>query len=220
MNHFTKIIRLALTSTILSFSICINTFAFSANDLTIHNDGDISTESRNLILNSLNKLPEDVLEYYDSCNGEIYLVDRPLPDKYNDYTINPRAVGLFFPYTNEISVRMDEYGLEHEYTVDHDNRTIVHEIGHFLYSKTYAYLDDSSKATAAHNYEYWKNYNPKCYNENETFAEIYSWYIFDMIDLDDDTINMYKDAEKICSILVENDIEPGPGTVHVVKDKK
>ena len=38
--------------------------------------------------------------------------------------------------------------------------------------------------------------------------------------LDNDTIEMYKEAENICSILLNYDIEQGPGMVDYINNKK
>lgn len=69
------------------------------------------------------------------------------------------------------------------------------------------------------NYNYYNKYNGRCYDENETFAEMYSWVKGDMADVDENTINLYQEAEAICKVLFETEnLEIGPGTISKIQE--
>lgn len=218
-HHVTKLFNSIILSIMFSILLCNTVFAFSVTDLDIHIDDTVTEETKTMINNSLDLLPDHVLEYFDKVGGEIYLVDAPLYVRYPEIRIPSNAVGLYFPFDNKIAIRVDVEGLRNDYD-DTYNKTIVHEMGHFLYSNTYPYLSTENQTIANDNYEYWSKYSSDCYNMHETFAELYSWYIFDMMNLDESTETMYQESENICSILLENDMEHGPGTEIDIQNKK
>lgn len=220
MHYYIKKISILFISFIISlFGLCSISYGSITEDVEVHGYESESEDVKYIICHSLSIIPDDVLKYYNKLDGEIYLIDGPLYDKYQYDNVNNDTIGLYFSHSNEIAIRTDvllDIDSSNVY-----NRAILHEFGHFLYNKTYLYLYEESKNKVKENYEYYKNYNPACYNEDETFAELYSWYLSGNIKmLDSDTIEMYKEAENICSILINNNIEQGPGMINLVNDKK
>ena len=218
--HYIKKINIIFIALIISlFAVCDISYGAIIENVEIHGYESESEEVKYIIDHSLSIIPDDVLKYYNKLNGEIYLINGSLYNKYQYYNVNNDTIGLYFSYNNEIAIRTDVL-----LNIDSSNvysRAILHEFGHFLYNKTYLYLNEESKNKVKENYEYYKNYNPACYNEDETFAELYSWYLSGNTKmLNNDTIEMYKEAENICSILINNNIEQGPGMVELVNDKK
>ena len=218
--HYIKKISILFISLIISlFGLCNTSYGAIVEDIKINGYESESEEVRDIIDHSLSIIPNDVLKYYNKLDGEIYLIDGPLYNKYQYDNVNNDTIGLYLSHSNEIAIRTDVL-----LNIDSSNiysRAILHEFGHFLYNKTYLYLHDESKNKVKENYEYYKNYNPTCYNEDETFAELYSWYLSGNTKmLDNDTIEMYKEAENICSILLNYDIEQGPGIVDYINNKK
>lgn len=217
--HYIKKISILFISLIISlFGLCNTSYGAIVEDIKINGYESESEEVRDIIDHSLSIIPNDVLKYYNKLDGEIYLIDGPLYNKYQYDNVNNDTIGLYLSHSNEIAIRTDVL-----LNIDSSNiysRAILHEFGHFLYNKTYLYLHDESKNKVKENYEYYKNYNPACYNEDETFAELYSWYLSGNTKmLDNDTIEMYKEAENICSILLNYDIEQGPGMVDYINNK-
>lgn len=218
--HYVKKISIVFIILFISlFIVCDISYGAIVEDIKINGYESESEEVRDIIDHSLSIIPDDVLNYYNKLNGEIYLINGPLYDKYQYDDINNDTIGLYFSYDNEIAIRTDVL-LDID-SSDVYSRAILHEFGHFLYNKTYLYLYEESKNKVKENYEYYKNYNPTCYNEDETFAELYSWYLSGNTKmLDNDTIEVYKEAENICSILLNNNIEQGPGIVDYINNKK
>lgn len=218
--HYIKKINIIFIALIISlFAVCDISYGATIENVEIHGYESESEEVKYIIDHSLSIIPDDVLKYYNKLNGEIYLINGSLYNKYQYDNVNNDTIGLYFSYNNEIAIRTDVL-----LNIDSSNvysRAILHEFGHFLYNKTYLYLNEESKNKVKENYEYYKNYNPACYNEDETFAELYSWYLSGNTKmLNNDTIEIYKEAENICSILINNNIEQGPGMVELVNDKK
>lgn len=218
--HYIKKISILFISLIISlFGLCNTSYGAIVKDVEIHWYESKSEDIKYIIDHSLSIIPNDVLKYYNKLDGEIYLIDGPLYNKYQYDNVNNDTIGLYLSHSNEIAIRTDVL-----LNIDSSNiysRAILHEFGHFLYNKTYLYLYEESKNKVKENYEYYKNYNPACYNEDETFAELYSWYLSGNTKmLDNDTIEMYKEAENICSILLNYDIEQGPGMVDYINNKK
>lgn len=218
--HYIKKISILFISLIISlFDLCNISYGAIVKDVEIHWYESKSEDIKYIIDYSLSIIPNDVLKYYNKLDGEIYLIDGPLYNKYQYDNVNNDTIGLYLSHSNEIAIRTDVL-LDID-SSDVYSRAILHEFGHFLYNKTYLYLHDESKNKVKENYEYYKNYNPACYNEDETFAELYSWYLSGNTKmLDNDTIEMYKEAENICSILLNYDIEQGPGMVDYINNKK
>lgn len=218
--HYIKKINILFISLIISlFGLCNTSYGAIVEDIEIHGYESESEEVRDIIDHSLSIIPDDVLKYYNKLDGEIYLIDGSLYNKYQYDNVNNDTIGLYFSHSNKIVIRTDVL-----LNIDSSNvysRAMLHEFGHFLYNKTYLYLYNESKNKVKDNYEYYKNYNSACYNEDETFAELYSWYLSGNTKmLDNDTIEMYKEAENMCSILIDNNIEQGPGTIELVNNKK
>lgn len=218
--HYIKKISIIFIAIIISlFAVCDISYGATIENVEIHGYESESEEVKYIIDHSLSIIPNDVLKYYNKLDGEIYLINGSLYNKYQYDNVNDDTIGLYFSYNNEIAIRTDVL-----LNIDSSNvysRAILHEFGHFLYNKTYLYLNEESKNKVKENYKYYKNYNPACYNEDETFAELYSWYLSGNTKmLNNDTIEIYKEAENICSILINNNIEQGPGMVELVNDKK
>lgn len=218
--HYIKKISITFIILFISlFIICDISYGAIVEDIKINGYESESEDIKYIIDHSLSIIPNDVLNYYNKLDGEIYLIDGPLYNKYQYDNVNNDTIGLYLSHSNEIAIRTDVL-----LNIDSSNiysRAILHEFGHFLYNKTYLYLYEESKNKVKENYEYYKNYNPACYNEDETFAELYSWYLSGNTKmLDNDTIEMYKEAENICSILLNYDIEQGPGIVDYINNKK
>ena len=218
--HYIKKISILFISLIISlFGLCNTSHGAIVEDIKINGYESESEDIKYIVDHSLSIIPNDVLKYYNKLDGEIYLIDGPLYNKYQYDNVNNDTIGLYLSHSNEIAIRTDVL-----LNIDSSNiysRAILHEFGHFLYNKTYLYLHDESKNKVKENYEYYKNYNPACYNEDETFAELYSWYLSGNTKmLDNDTIEMYKEAENICSILLNYNIEQGPGMVDYINNKK
>lgn len=198
-----------------TFSIMTNTvFAADTNNIRIHNINSFPNETIKQIDNVISLLPDSVVNYYNECGGDVYLINGPLT---RDGVLSPDILGLYYFNTSDIYIRADNE------IVNNPSHSLInstlHEFGHFLYTKLYSLLSDESKQTLTNNYNYYSKYNGRCYNENETFAEMYSWYRGNMSDVDDKTISLYQEAEYICKTLYDLDVtEIGPGTINQIKE--
>ena len=207
---------------VLIISLFFNTnisYGATIENVKVHDYEQESDNVKYIIENSLSIIPDDILEYYNKLNGEIYLINGTLHDKYPYDNIDDNTIGLYNSYSNEIAIRTDVL-LDMDYSNTY-SRAVLHEFGHFLYNKTYLYLYEDSKNKVKENYDYYKNYSPACYSEDETFAELYVYYLSGNTKMiDSDTIEIYKEAENICFILLNYDIEQGPGMVDYINNKK
>ena len=197
------------------FYIMTNTsFAAELSDIRTHNLDTLPKETIKQIDAAVQLLPEEIVDYYNQCGGEVYFVNGLLT---RDGSVQSDLLGLYYLDTSDIYIRADnEITTNPSYSL---KNSLIHEFGHFLYFKTYGSLSNESKQTLTNNYNYYNKYNGRCYDENETFAEMYSWVKGDMADVDENTINLYQEAEAICKVLLETEnLEIGPGTISKIQE--
>lgn len=192
-------------------SVMTNTaYAATLEDFANTKGTELLTEASTEFLNDgLAEVPDDIIRYYNAAGGIMEFVDGVLE-------LMPEANGLYYHQSSDIQVRVDDK------TVYNQNicypGIITHEIGHFIYAKTYSEWSDNAKEQLTNSQQYWQKYCRECKDEDETFATLYSWYRYSKgggaINLKKDEIEMILEAEKLCGKIVqwvEDGNEYGPG---------
>ena len=179
---------------LLSNSLLVN--AAEMKELNCYGLENVPINVQDDINNSLKNVSDSVINLYNILDGKIYFDDGQLI--YNG--ISEDVVGLYYE-DYEIHIATNEE-LFNNPNINY-SEIIVHELGHFVYHKTYNLLSEKSKQTLQENYNYWKGHTLSCYDENETFAEMYIWYCNDSINVNDETKEMYLESQRICEELYE-----------------
>ena len=202
-------ITLSLLTITSTMTAPVPAFAADISQISVTGIDNISQETQLKINDAFKNISDDVIRLYNAVGGEVNFVDELLDrgmGKQQD------LMGLYFLYDSDIQVRADDATENNPNTYIPGN--LMHEIGHFIYHKAVPFLSDESKTELQACYDYWKQYSPECYNEDETFATMYAWDKAGMNDLDESTLAMIREAESICGVLaehMENGQEVGPG---------
>lgn len=125
----------------------------------------------------LDRVPDYVLNEYFSKGYHMefksgYLKDTATPDT---------AMACYYFDNKEINIRTD---LENVRGFTFGNkgiwmgRNMMHELGHYYYDKYKNKLSDEAKEQVHLNYINRKDWDPSCYNEDETFA-VFFMYFYD-----------------------------------------
>lgn len=187
----------------------LTAFAADISNVPMYGYDSLSQETQLKINEVFQNISDDTIKLYNAANGKIEFVKSVL-DRGNGKESD--VMGLYFFDDSKIQIRADDVTQNNPST--YIPGSVAHEIGHFVYHKTYPFLSEESKETLSSCYSYWSQYSPECYNEDETFATMYAWEKADMHELDENTLGMIHETETICGILaeyIENGQEVGPG---------
>lgn len=147
-------------------------------------DIPVSSEKMECIDTSIKNIPSNVVDLYNNYGGTITFTDEVLD---NDKYLN----GIYWHDTYNIEIRIRN---EEEEGIDYNLAKILpHELGHFVYFRTYDKWEDFMKDSLFRSFDYWSKYNLDCYDREETFAELYAWQM-----LEYDKWDFVNYANKLC----------------------
>lgn len=118
----------------------------------------------------LEQFPDYMLINYLNHGGKITFKNGAVAEE--------SAIGRYWWDSKKIYIRADLYNVYPEYQNFDDEYawTILHEIGHFYYRNYLYRLDNSTKEMLKDNNSFYRDVYDSCYNDDETFAEIFSLY--------------------------------------------
>ncbi len=133
---------------------------------------------------------------------------------------NENTKGLYWHRTSNIEICIMEKWDPLQYY-----QTVTHELGNFLYFKTYPLWSQEMKDQLETQFQYWKPYSEECPDKEETFAFLYAMYrAYGSPYLSEECMQMIRDAEEICTKLYNADLEGldisvGPGVIGKVRSE-
>lgn len=191
MRNFTKMIIAML----LFFSFPISTQAATLSDFTsVKNVDMLSDDGYQVINDGLKNIPQCIPDLYNNEHATIEFTSKNLAGEDN-------VMGLCYVDSSDIFIKYRESLLSDPNL--NLGTSLPHELGHFIYEKTRSYWSESAKKQITSSYNYWKKYSLACYNENETFATLYSWYVNNDGCLTNDEIKMMEEIHEVCNELAE-----------------
>lgn len=191
MRNFTKMIIAML----LFFSFPISTQAATLSDFTsVKNVDMLSDDGYQVINDGLKNIPQCIPDLYNNEHATIEFTSKNLAGEDN-------VMGLCYVDSSDIFIKYRESLLSDPNL--NLGTSLPHELGHFIYDKTRFYWSESAKKQITSSYNYWKKYSLACYNENETFATLYSWYVNNDGCLTSDEIKMMEEIHEVCNELAE-----------------
>ena len=191
MRNFTKMIIAML----LFFSFPISTQAATLSDFTsVKNVDMLSDDGYQVIDESLKNIPQCIPDLYNRELATIEFTSKNLAGEDN-------VMGLCYVDSSDIFIKYRESLLSDPNL--NLGVSLPHELGHFIYEKTRSYWSESAKKQITSSYNYWKKYSLACYNEHETFATLYSWYVNNDGCLTSDEIKMMEEIHEVCNELAE-----------------
>lgn len=191
MRNFTKMIIAML----LFFSFPISTQAATLSDFTsVKNVDMLSDDGYQVINDGLKNIPQCIPDLYNNEHATIEFTSKNLAGEDN-------VMGLCYVDSSDIFIKYRESLLSDPNL--NLGTSLPHELGHFIYEKTRSYWSESAKKQITSSYNYWKKYSLACYNENETFATLYSWYVNNDGCLTSDEIKMMEEIHEVCNELAE-----------------
>lgn len=191
MRNFTKMIIAML----LFFSFPISTQAATLSDFTsVKNVDMLSDDGYQVINDGLKNIPQCIPDLYNNEHATIEFTSKNLAGEDN-------VMGLYYVDSSDIFIKYRESLLSDPNL--NLGTSLPHELGHFIYDKTRSYWSESAKKQITSSYNYWKKYSLACYNENETFATLYSWYVNNDGCLTSDEIKMMEEIHEVCNELAE-----------------
>ena len=149
----------------------------------------------NTFQSCMSALPDYYLNTYLNNDGIIRFVN----GRVGTTADAPETLGVYWVNNHHIDIRTDisiqeEYGEQREPIIA---RTFKHELGHYYYHMYKDKLSSKAKEQIKKNYDYYKNYNRECYDENETFATLFSDYYSENNILFDDETLPYRELEQL-----------------------
>lgn len=121
----------------------------------------------------MNRVPDYVLNEYFSKGYHMEFMTGYLKDVETPRT----AMACYYSDNNEINIRTDLENVD-GFTCGNKGiwmgRNMMHELGHYYYAKYKSQLSDEAKEQMHLNYISSKDWDPACYNENETFATCFA----------------------------------------------
>jgi hypothetical protein len=154
-------------SVIFSLAVPMTSLGATIDDFDKVKNGNILSEEKlNHINDGIRDIPDYVIELYNKVGGTLEFTNKVLGGNKN---IN----GMYWLDGSDIQVRSSNDVLNNS---SYAFRNILaHELGHFVYYMTYGNWKQETKDELHKVFEYWNQYAPECYDEVETFAEIYAW---------------------------------------------
>lgn len=193
MKNFTKII--VVTLLLFSFSTILSAQAATLSDFnSVKNTEILSDDGYQVIDESLKNIPQCIPDLYNRELATIEFTSGILAGEDN-------VMGLYYQNSSDIFIKYRESLLSDPNL--NLGVSLPHELGHFIYEKTRLYWSESAKKQITSSYNYWKKYSLACYNEHETFATLYSWYVNNDGCLTSDEIKMMEEIHEVCNELAE-----------------
>lgn len=179
--------------------------AFAANVTQLIASGhDVYNQQPDSYKNTVNtyfeRVPNSVIGLFMQRGGAIHYTDSVLvgqQDVNGIYTFESRQISLKATSANN--------------SWDEVQKAPVHELGHFIYHTTLPMFTDQMKADINKLYNERKSFDKRCYNEDETFAALYSDYIkFDYRGgahaMPSPEYRVFAQAEDLCQQMLEYSI--------------
>ena len=156
------VVNLVVMMTVTAYAANITQMIASGHDVY-----DQQPESYKYAVNSyFERVPDSVILLFMQRGGTIHYTDTVLvgqQDVNGIYTFDSKQIKLKATSNNN--------------SWDEVQKAPVHELGHFIYHTTQPMFTDQMKADIRKLYNERKSYDNRCYNEDETFAALYSDYI-------------------------------------------
>jgi hypothetical protein len=162
---------LTKTSIVLTliFNLSNNAYAANIDNLIVAGKDIYNQQSdtyKNAVKTYMGRVPDYVTELFIKQGGTVQYTDKVLAG-------NKDVNGL---YTFD-SKRIDLKTTAKNNSWDEVQKAPVHEIGHYIYHTAGIYFNERQKNDLKNLYYTRKSFDPRCYNEDETFAAVYSDYI-------------------------------------------
>lgn len=193
MRNFTK--KMIAMLLLFSFSTTLSAHAATLSDFnSVKNTEILSDDGYQVIDESLKNIPQCIPDLYNREFATIEFTSGILAGDDN-------VMGLYYPNSSDIFIKYREVLLSDPNL--NLGTSLPHELGHFIYEKTRSYWSESAKKQITSSYNYWKKYSLACYNEHETFATLYSWYVNNDGCLTSDEIKMMEEIHDVCNKLAK-----------------
>ena len=144
-------------------------YAASVSDLNIRGWGSLSADTQASIEAGIVNIPDAVARYHKDMGAEVAFVHNRL--RPNGGPENENTKGLYWHRTSNIEICIMEKWDPLQYY-----QTVTHELGNFLYFKTYPLWSQEMKDQLETQFQYWKPYSEECPDKEETFAFLYAMY--------------------------------------------
>lgn len=204
MNKFRTMLMKTVAAVVVMISVvAAPVYAANISDL-IASGNDVyyqQPESYKQTVNTyFERVPHSVIELFKLRGGSIHYTDAVLvgqKDVNGIYTFDSKRIDLKATSTNN--------------SWDEVHKAPVHEIGHFIYHNTLPMFSDRMKSDIKKLYNERKSFDKRCYNEDETFAALYSDYIKynyreGIYAMPSAEYRVFEDAEMLCDQLLINSI--------------
>jgi len=218
-NNKKMFVKKAALSAILACTMLTQpVYAASVSDLDMVGWENLSTNTQASIEAGIVNIPDSVAKYHKEIGGKVYFVREQL--KPNGGPESEITKGLYWLRTANIEICTMEKWNPLEYY-----QTITHELGHFLYFKTYSLWSQEMKDHLEAQFEYWKPYSEGCPDKEKTFAFLYAMFrAYESPYINEECRQMIRDAEDICDKLYSAglegmDIKVGPGVIDHVRNQ-
>ena len=188
-----KLLLLLMTGLLVNTGIDAEAAELNIKNYAISGINDI--KDINTFQSCMSTLPDYYLNTYLNNDEIIRFVNGRVGTAADADTI----FGVYWIDSHDIDIRTDinvqeEYGEQREPIIA---RTFKHELGHYYYHKYKDKLSSKAKEQIKKNFYYYKNYDRECYDENETFAVLFSDYYSESNILADDETLPYRELEQL-----------------------
>lgn len=188
-----KLLLLLMTGLLVNTGIDAEAAELNIKNYAISGINDI--KDINTFQSYMSTLPDYYLNTYLNNDGIIRFVNGRVGTAADADTI----LGVYWIDSHDIDIRTDisvqeEYGERREPIIA---RTFKHELGHYYYHMYKDKLSSKAKEQIKKNFDYYKNYDRECYDENETFAVLFSNYYTENSDLAGDETLPYREIESL-----------------------
>lgn len=188
-----KLLLLLMTGLLVNTGIDAEAAELNIKNYAISGINDI--KDINTFQSYMSTLPDYYLNTYLNNDGIIRFVNGRVGTAADADTI----LGVYWIDSHDIDIRTDisvqeEYGERREPIIA---RTFKHELGHYYYHMYKDKLSSKAKEQIKKNFDYYKNYDRECYDENETFAVLFSNYYTENSGLAGDETLPYREMEQL-----------------------
>ena len=192
-DHLKKLLLLLMTGFLINTGIDAEAAELNIKNYAI--SGINGIKDMDTFQSCMSTLPDYYLNTYLSNDGVVRFIN----GRVGTSTDAPDTLGVYWVDTHNIDIRTDinvqeEYGEQREPIIA---RTFKHEIGHYYYHLYKTKLSTKAKEQIKKNFDYYKNYNRECYDENETFAVLFSDYYSGNNILAGDETLPYRELEQL-----------------------
>ena len=194
---------LTKTSIVLAliFNLSNNAYAANIDNLIVAGKDVYNQQSdtyKNAVETYMGRVPDYVTELFIRQGGAVQYTDKVLVDN-NDVN------GIYIFDSKQIKLKVNSVNSEW----DEVQKAPVHEIGHYIYHTAGIYFDERQKNDLKNLYYARKSFDFRCYNEDETFAALYSDYIKFNYKGGEHVApsaeyRIFSEAEEICNQILNN----------------